>query len=88
LSHYVNNRPQSQEGVESPSQAEFARDRACDAIQGFYVSRPAAAAEFSELLRHLCQQPCGITARWLNRDPNGEAGGSNFYAYTGEDPSN
>lgn len=41
------------EGVESETQAEFARDRACDAIQGFYVSRPAAAAEFGRLLR--CQ---------------------------------
>jgi diguanylate cyclase (GGDEF)-like protein/PAS domain S-box-containing protein len=39
------------EGVETASQAEFARERACDAIQGFYVSRPAPAAEFSELLR-------------------------------------
>jgi EAL domain-containing protein (putative c-di-GMP-specific phosphodiesterase class I) len=39
------------EGVESASQAAFASDHACDAIQGFYVSRPAAAAEFSELLR-------------------------------------
>ena len=39
------------EGIESASQAEFARDRKCDAIQGFYVSQPTAAAEFTELLR-------------------------------------
>jgi diguanylate cyclase (GGDEF)-like protein/PAS domain S-box-containing protein len=39
------------EGVENATQAEFAQNRACDAIQGFYVSRPAAAAEFAELLR-------------------------------------
>jgi EAL domain-containing protein (putative c-di-GMP-specific phosphodiesterase class I) len=39
------------EGVESATQAAFAHERACDAIQGFYVSRPAAAADFSELLR-------------------------------------
>ncbi|HXS20820.1 MAG TPA: EAL domain-containing protein [Steroidobacteraceae bacterium] len=39
------------EGIENATQAEFARERACDAIQGFYVSRPAAAAEFGKLLR-------------------------------------
>ena len=39
------------EGVENANQAAFACDRAFDAIQGFYVSQPAAAAEFSELLR-------------------------------------
>lgn len=39
------------EGVENAGQAAFARDRACDAIQGFYVSRPVAAADFAELLR-------------------------------------
>ncbi len=38
------------EGIESAGQAAFASDRACDAIQGFYVSRPVAAAEFGELL--------------------------------------
>jgi EAL domain-containing protein (putative c-di-GMP-specific phosphodiesterase class I) len=43
------------EGVESASQEAFARERACDAIQGSYVSRPAAAAEFSELLRQQAQ---------------------------------
>ena len=43
------------EGVESAGQEAFARDRACDAIQGSYVSRPAAAAEFSELLRRQAQ---------------------------------
>jgi diguanylate cyclase (GGDEF)-like protein/PAS domain S-box-containing protein len=40
------------EGVENTTQAEFAQNRACDAIQGFYVSKPAAAAEFAEMLRH------------------------------------
>ncbi len=38
------------EGIESAGQAAFASDRACDAIQGFHVSRPVAAAEFGELL--------------------------------------
>jgi diguanylate cyclase (GGDEF)-like protein/PAS domain S-box-containing protein len=41
------------EGIESASQAAFARDRACDAIQGFYVSRPAPAEEFTKLLQGL-----------------------------------
>ena len=40
------------EGVETRRQAAFLRDQACDAMQGFYVNEPAAAAEFSRLLRH------------------------------------
>jgi len=40
------------EGVETRRQAAFLRDQACDAMQGFYVNEPAAAPEFSRLLRH------------------------------------
>jgi EAL domain-containing protein (putative c-di-GMP-specific phosphodiesterase class I) len=40
------------EGVETRRQAAFLRDQACDAMQGFYVNEPAAAAEFGRLLRH------------------------------------
>jgi diguanylate cyclase (GGDEF)-like protein/PAS domain S-box-containing protein len=40
------------EGVETRRQAAFLRDQACDAMQGFYVNEPAAAADFSRLLRH------------------------------------
>jgi diguanylate cyclase (GGDEF)-like protein/PAS domain S-box-containing protein len=39
------------EGVESADQAMFARDQACDAIQGFYVSQPATAGDFGALIR-------------------------------------
>lgn len=39
------------EGVESVAQATFARERACDAIQGFYVSQPTTAGDFSAILR-------------------------------------
>jgi diguanylate cyclase (GGDEF)-like protein/PAS domain S-box-containing protein len=38
------------EGVETQLQADFARERACDAMQGFYVSEPASASEFAALL--------------------------------------
>jgi len=39
------------EGVESPDQAAFARARACDAIQGFFVSQPACAEDFGRIVR-------------------------------------
>jgi diguanylate cyclase (GGDEF)-like protein/PAS domain S-box-containing protein len=39
------------EGVESLEQALFARERACDAIQGFFVSQPASADEFARIVR-------------------------------------
>jgi diguanylate cyclase (GGDEF)-like protein/PAS domain S-box-containing protein len=43
------------EGVETRRQAAFLRDQACDAMQGFYVNEPAAAPEFSRLLRQQAQ---------------------------------
>ncbi|HEY6457197.1 MAG TPA: EAL domain-containing protein [Steroidobacteraceae bacterium] len=45
------------EGVETQRQAVFARAQACDAMQGFYVNEPAAAAEFAELLRSQVKGP-------------------------------
>lgn len=39
------------EGVESLEQAVFARERACDAIQGFFVSQPATADDFARIVR-------------------------------------
>jgi diguanylate cyclase (GGDEF)-like protein/PAS domain S-box-containing protein len=39
------------EGVETYSQAEFARARACDAMQGFYMSEPIPATEFVQLVK-------------------------------------
>jgi diguanylate cyclase (GGDEF)-like protein len=38
------------EGVETMSQLEFLRARRCDYAQGFYLARPAPAAEISSLL--------------------------------------
>ena len=45
------------EGVESVEQATFARERACDAIQGFFVSQPASAADFARLVRDQTRTP-------------------------------
>jgi len=39
------------EGVETREQQEFLRERACDQMQGFFFSKPVAAADFAELLR-------------------------------------
>ena len=39
------------EGVETRRQAAFALEHAYDAMQGFFISEPAAAPEFGELLR-------------------------------------
>lgn len=38
------------EGVETVAQFEFLRDKGCDLIQGYYFSKPVAAAEFARLL--------------------------------------
>jgi diguanylate cyclase (GGDEF)-like protein/PAS domain S-box-containing protein len=45
------------EGVETRLQAEFAREHACDAMQGFYVSEPASAADFAALLQRRVPSP-------------------------------
>ncbi|MBT9528446.1 MAG: EAL domain-containing protein [Rhizobacter sp.] len=39
------------EGVETIEQQTFLRDQACDEMQGYYFSKPIAAAEFATLLR-------------------------------------
>jgi predicted signal transduction protein with EAL and GGDEF domain len=38
------------EGVEDQAQFKFLQRIGCDAVQGFYVSRPVSAAKFAELL--------------------------------------
>ncbi|MAS10922.1 EAL domain-containing protein [Salinisphaera sp.] len=44
------------EGVETPEQEAFLRAEACDAMQGFYFSRPGAAEVFAELLEGHAQR--------------------------------
>jgi diguanylate cyclase (GGDEF)-like protein/PAS domain S-box-containing protein len=39
------------EGVETPEQKAFLRERACDQMQGYHFSKPIAADEFADLLR-------------------------------------
>ncbi len=41
------------EGVETMNQLEFLRERRCDYAQGFYLARPAAAADITALLQGL-----------------------------------
>ncbi|RZI60112.1 MAG: EAL domain-containing protein [Pseudomonas sp.] len=40
------------EGVETPAQAQFLREQACDRIQGYLFSRPVQAEAFADLLRN------------------------------------
>ena len=39
------------EGVETAAQCKFLREQGCDAIQGYFFSKPLPAAEFAQLLR-------------------------------------
>jgi EAL domain-containing protein (putative c-di-GMP-specific phosphodiesterase class I) len=39
------------EGVETSEQDNFLREHACDEMQGFYFSKPAAPEQFADLLR-------------------------------------
>jgi len=39
------------EGVETEAQLEFMRDNGCEAMQGYYFSKPLSAESFTELLR-------------------------------------
>lgn len=39
------------EGVETPEQDKFLREKVCDEMQGFYFSKPVAPDQFAELLR-------------------------------------
>ncbi|MEK7190838.1 MAG: EAL domain-containing protein, partial [Pseudomonadota bacterium] len=39
------------EGAETKAQLEFLRRNGCDAMQGYYFSRPAPAEEITRLLR-------------------------------------
>ena len=39
------------EGVETPEQLAFLRERGCDSYQGYLFSRPVPAEQFSRLLQ-------------------------------------
>jgi EAL domain-containing protein (putative c-di-GMP-specific phosphodiesterase class I) len=45
------------EGVESLDQLRFLRARGCDEIQGYFFSRPIAAADFAQLLTENSASP-------------------------------
>ncbi len=46
------------EGVETAEQLDYLRRHGCNEMQGYYFSKPLAAAEFEELLRqHICLPP-------------------------------
>jgi len=43
------------EGVETEAQADFLRRHGCNAMQGFYFSRPLPADKFAELLKNVAE---------------------------------
>jgi len=43
------------EGVETPEQLAFLREKGCDMYQGYILSRPIPEQEFAELLRKQCE---------------------------------
>jgi diguanylate cyclase (GGDEF)-like protein/PAS domain S-box-containing protein len=45
------------EGVETQSQESFLREKGCEVLQGFLLSRPLPAEDFSRLLEQLALQP-------------------------------
>ena len=47
------------EGVETPEQQAFLRERACDEMQGYYFSTPVAPEEFAALFRAYRPMPLG-----------------------------
>ena len=40
------------EGVETKEEENFLREQVCDAMQGFYFSKPIAPDKFADLLRN------------------------------------
>lgn len=50
------------EGVETPAQIEFLRERGCRAVQGFFFSWPVDAAAFTELLIRSAHGPASVAA--------------------------
>ena len=52
------------EGVETESQLDFLRAHGCDAIQGYYFSRPVAPEQMEQLLREGRQLELSRPAGW------------------------
>jgi diguanylate cyclase (GGDEF)-like protein/PAS domain S-box-containing protein len=50
------------EGVETAEQERFLREHACDEMQGYYFSKPVAAAQFADLMRRQVGEAMGPTA--------------------------
>jgi EAL domain-containing protein (putative c-di-GMP-specific phosphodiesterase class I) len=50
------------EGVETAEQERFLREHACDEMQGYYFSKPVAAAQFADLMRRQVGEAAGPTA--------------------------
>jgi EAL domain-containing protein (putative c-di-GMP-specific phosphodiesterase class I) len=48
------------EGVETPEQADFLRERDCDELQGFLFSRAVPAEEFSQLIEAEPRKPARV----------------------------
>jgi diguanylate cyclase (GGDEF)-like protein/PAS domain S-box-containing protein len=48
------------EGVETREQAQFLRQRGCDEMQGYYISRPVLPVEIVAFVRHRAQTRFGI----------------------------
>ena len=49
--HEQRNGDRSLRGIETVEQLEYLRLQGCDEIQGYYVSRPVAAADMETLLK-------------------------------------
>ena len=50
------------EGVETEAQLNYLRNHGCDCMQGYYFSRPVAAAELTQILRHNSVRPLNALA--------------------------
>jgi diguanylate cyclase (GGDEF)-like protein/PAS domain S-box-containing protein len=52
------------EGVETPGQVQFLRERGCDTMQGFLLGRPVGAAEVEGILRESGVRSDGMPLIW------------------------
>ncbi len=57
------------EGVETPQQLAFLRERGCPEGQGYYFSRPVTAGEFTKFLGHCVAEPLSEPSCYDESDP-------------------